>query len=214
MQGSRAPAADELVAWLASLPEGARDAAVEERLGIGAPTPSHTAPGEHLVGYHASGLAAILQALSEVPVGQDDVLVDLGAGLGKVVLLARLLTGATARGIEIQPDLVRRARAAAARLGLDVGFTQGDVRDAPLDDGTVFFLYAPFTGPVLVEVAERLLAVARRKAIVVCALGIDLDRTAPWLARRPIDSFWLNVYDSVCPGVPRRVSRAPARRGP
>jgi SAM-dependent methyltransferase len=145
--------------------------------------------------------------LIEVPVVADDVVVDLGAGLGKVVLLARLLTGATAHGIELQPALVHRARQAAARHALDVRFSKGDARNAPLDDGTVFFMYLPFTGPVLSEVVGRLRTVATRRAIVVCSLGVDIDREAPWLCRRPLDSFWLAIYDSVTRDVPPRPRR-------
>jgi SAM-dependent methyltransferase len=198
--------APALLAWLASLPPGERDRAVEEYLGIRAPA-SPAPPGDHLVGYHPGGVAPILRMLIEVPVVADDVLVDLGAGLGKVTVLAALLTGATARGIELQPALVERAREAAARRGVEVCFDRGDARQTDLDEGTVFFLYLPFTGHVLAEVMRRLHAVALRRAIVVCALGLDLDREAPWLARRPLDSFWLTLYDSVVPGVlprPRR----------
>jgi SAM-dependent methyltransferase len=194
----------DLLAWLASLPAGARDAAVEGRLGIGPPLPSSHSPGEDLIGYQPSGVASIVRALREVPVLAGDVVVDLGSGLGKVVLLARLLSGATARGIEVQAALVERAREAAQRLAVDVEFTAGDAREADLDDGSVFFLYTPFVGPVLAAVLARLHALARRRAIVVCALGIGLDRDAPWLARRPLDAFWLDVYDSVVPGVAPR----------
>ena len=44
---------------------------------------------------------------------------------------------------------------------------------------------------------------AEHHAIVVCAVGIELDR-APWLVRRELDSFWLCVYDSRLPGVAPR----------
>ncbi|HXN30460.1 MAG TPA: class I SAM-dependent methyltransferase [Polyangiaceae bacterium] len=201
----------DLLAWLASLPPSGRDAAIEEHFGIAPSVPPATPPGEHLIGYHPSGVAAIVHALMAVPVSADDVFVDLGSGLGKVVLLAALLTGATARGIELQPALVERARESATRLGVNARFHVGDVREADLDDGTVFFLYAPFTGPVLAAAMDRLRAVAERRAIVVCALGIDLDRSAPWLVRRAIHSFWLAIYDSRVPGVgPRRVTGCPA----
>jgi hypothetical protein len=172
-------------------------------------------PGPHHVGYHASGVAAILQMLIEVPVVAGDVLVDLGAGLGKVVLLTRLLTGASVRGVEMQPALVSRAREAADRLGLqDVTVAQGDAREADLAGGTVFYLYAPFTGPVLVEVMDRLRCVATRRAIVVCTLGLDLEREAPWLVRRPLDSFWLAIYDSVERGAVPRARAVSPIRGP
>jgi hypothetical protein len=195
--------AADLLAWLASLPPNERDAAVEEHLGIAVPA-SAAPPDEDLIGYHASGVAPILRVLIEVPVVADDVVVDVGAGLGKVALLARILTGSKARGIELQARLVERACEAAARLGVDVPFTRGDAREADLDDGTVFFLYLPFTGPVLVDVLERLREVGSRRAIVVCSLGLDLERHARWLVRRPTDAFWLTVYDSVAPEVPPR----------
>ena len=199
----------DLLVWLASISPPQRDAAIEAHLGIAGST-SSSPPGEHLIGYHPSGVAAIVRALIEVPVTEDDVVVDIGAGLGKVVLLTRLLTEATVRGIELQRPLVTRAREAARRLSLEVELSVADARDADLD-GTVFFLYLPFTGPVLVQWLERLRRVAERRAIVVCTLGLDLDRAAPWLTRRAIDSFWLSVYDSVVPGV---VARAPRSRSP
>jgi hypothetical protein len=194
----------QLLDWLSSLPPKERDAEVERYLGIAGPVPSPASPGQHLLGYHPSGVAAIVQAFVGVPVMADDIVIDLGAGLGKVVMLARLLTGATARGIEIQQALVERARRAAARLGIDVGFTQADARDADLADGTVFFLYSPFEGPVLSHVLGRLHAIAIERPIVVCALGIDLERNADWLSPRPSNAFWLTIYDSVVPGIPPR----------
>jgi SAM-dependent methyltransferase len=202
----------ELLAWLASLPPGARDAALEDRLGFSAADASAAAPGEHMIGYHASGVASVVRALREVPVSPDDVFVDLGSGLGKVVILAAMLTGATARGIELQAALVERARSCATRLGIGARFAAEDARDARLDDGTVFFLYVPFTGPVLAAVLERLGAVAARRAIVVCALGVDLH--APWLVRRDLDAFWLAIYDSDVPGAEPRRARAASRLPP
>ncbi len=206
-------AAGELLAWLASLPPGSRDAAIEAYLGIDVEAATD-APGIDLVGYHASSVAAIVRALVEAPVTAADTLVDLGAGLGKVVLLARLLTGATARGIELQPVLVARARAAAAALGQPVELLEGDARDAFLDDGTVFFLYAPFTGQALCDVLRRVQRVAQGRAIVVCALGVDLERCAPWLVPRPSEAFWLTIYDSVIPGTRARRPALTSALGP
>ncbi len=142
----------------------------------------------------------MLRTLWEVPLGGADVFVDLGAGLGKTVLLAALLTPARARGIEVQTPLATAARDAAKRLGVAVEITNADVRDAPLADGTLFYLYAPFTGDVLANVVLRLRAVAEDHDIVVAALGVDLARLAPWLAPRSVDSFWLTLYDSGFPG--------------
>jgi len=187
----------DLLRWLASIPTGERDRAIEAHLGIGDGAPA-APPGDHAVGYHASGVAPIVHALMEASVTADDVVVDLGSGLGKVVMLAALLTGARAHGVELQPDLVKRARAAATTLGLDVTFSCEDARVAPLETGTVFFLYLPFTGPILDEVVDRLARLAETKSIAIAALGVDLP-ARPSLVRRNVDSFWLNLYEGLTP---------------
>ena len=93
----------DLLAWLSALPPDARDAAVEAHLGIAASPPEHAnPPGEHLIGYHASGVAPILQAFAEVPVTSNDVVVDLGSGLGKVVPTVSRRVSHSAYGLEGQ----------------------------------------------------------------------------------------------------------------
>lgn len=191
-----------MLSAIAALPPGERDAALEEQLGIAGPVPS-TAPGPERIGYLPGSVASIVRSLIEVPVVADDVVIDIGSGLGKVVMVARMLTGAAARGVELQRGLVERSRQAAERLGLDVSFVCGDAVDVDLSDGTVFFLYLPFTGRVMRRVVERLRDVAEAHAIVVCCLGFDLEE--PWLRpRRAVDAFWLTIYDSVLPNVPPR----------
>ncbi len=196
---------DQLLTELVSLPPSRRDAEVERLLGVATPGGDDAPPGAELIGYHASGLAPVLRALREAPVTSADVFIDLGSGLGKVALLARLISGARVLGIETQRALLDRA----PRLE-GVEFVHADVRGAPLDEGTVFFLYNPFSGGALREVLERLHAVAQHHAIVVCALGIDVEHgTESWLRPRPTDAFWLQLFDSVVPGVPPRVVEPP-----
>lgn len=187
---------EELLAWLAAVPPHQRERAVEQLLGIEESPLAPTPLGAELIGYTPSGVGSIVRAVFEVPVRGGDVFVDLGAGLGKAAMIAHLLSGARVRGIELQPDLVARARAQAHQLGLvNVTFVAADARVAALDDGDVFFLYLPFTGGVLRAVLQRLHAVAARRDVVVCALGFDLPQT-DWLTRRPTDAFWLSIYDS------------------
>jgi hypothetical protein len=143
---------------------------------------------EHFIPHHESGEDPIARVVAEVR--DTDVFIDLGSGAGKVAIAVASKTRARVRGIEIQPDLVERARASAGDL--DVEFVCADARDAFLDDGTIFYLYLPFTGPVLDRVMERLRAIPHR--IVVCALGVDLSRFT-WLRRRELDDFWLEIYD-------------------
>jgi SAM-dependent methyltransferase len=207
----------ELAHWLAEHPAAERDRAIERLLGVrefrvNAAAPSAdefrvdpARPGAQTIGYFPSGIAPIVRAVLDVPITADDVFVDLGSGMGKVAIAVHLLTGARTRGVEVRPDLVARARAAAERLALseNVTFVEGDARDADLEDGTVFFLYLPFTGAILANVMERLFAVARRRDLVVCSLGLDLRRWE-FLVERRSEEFWLSIYDSRVPGASRR----------
>ena len=198
----------ELLAWLQAHPPGDRDAAIERLLGIArAPTALGGAPGEDRMPYMPSAIGQIVRAVLDVPITEHDVFVDLGAGLGKAAMAVHLLTGAQARGVELQAVLVSEASAQARELGLDaVSFAQGDALDADLDDATVVFLYLPFTGDVLAGVLQRLEAVARRRQLVLCALGVDLH--VDWITARPTDEFWLTIYDSHIAGAEPRPVRA------
>ncbi len=204
----------ELVAWLARHPAAERDDAVERLLGIRDPPVEATRPEGDLIGYAASGIAPIVRAVLDVPITPDDVFMDLGAGLGKVAMAVHLLTGARTRGVERRPELVSRASEMSENLGLkDVTFVEGDAREADISDANVFFLYLPFTGEVLAAVMGRLLAVARRRDIVICSLGLDL-RGWEFIAERPTQEFWLSIYDSRIPGAAPRSPRPPRELGP
>lgn len=197
----------ELYAWLSAYPPAQRDLAIEHLLGIGHPPLETPSLGSELIDYLSSGIAPIVRAVLDVPVTPDDVFVDLGAGLGKVVMAVNLLSGARARGIELQPELCMQARGAAAELALQkVSFVSGDARESDLSDATVIFLYLPFTGGALATVMERLRAVAQRRDLVLCALGLDL-RGVDWITARETGEFWLSIYDSRIPGAEPRPLR-------
>lgn len=182
-----------LLELILSLPFDERDAFVDQLLGIEPPPPDVPLP-RGAVPYLPSGVDEILAMVREAPLTAADELVDLGSGLGKVVLLAHLLTGARARGIELQRHLVDASAARAAALGLSgVSFVHADATELELD-GTVFFLYAPFNGELLERVLRRLEAAARRRRIVVCTSGLELDE--PWLFPRPTSGGAVTLYES------------------
>jgi SAM-dependent methyltransferase len=150
------------------------------------------------VPYLPCPVAVTLDAVAMADVTANDVFVDVGAGLGRVAALVHLATGARCIGIEIQPALVRAARARAQRLNLDrVRFVAGDAATSMGSVGraTVFFLYCPFGGARLEQFLAGLEAIARVRKLRVCCVGMPvLDR--PWLVPLPSSSAELAVYAS------------------
>lgn len=190
---------------LRAVPWVERDAWVDELLGIEPPPPDGPELPRGGVPYLPCGIDEIVAMVEAVPVVPDDELVDLGSGLGRVVMLAHLLSGARTRGIEIQGPLVDRARARCAALGLSaVAFVHGDAAAAELD-GSVFFLYAPFGGDTLARVMRRLEGVAQRRPVAIAAVGLELP-DAPWLVARATRCAALTLYESRGAGGRRRVA--------
>ena len=137
-----------------------------------------------MVDYHKTPGRVVLELARWV--GPGDVFVDLGAGLGQVVLLVHLLTGAAGRGLEIEPAFCSYARDCATGLGLSrafdpgevsgempdtVSFIEGDARFAGYNEGTVFFMYTPFTGELLATVFELLRREASSRAFTLVTYG-------------------------------------------
>ena len=182
---------DELIAGVLGLHEPVSEAVLTPEMVFYQPTPARH----------------ILEMIRASGLGEDDVLIDLGSGLGHVAMLASILTGARAIGIEVDPAFVRCARECAAGLGLErVTFAEADARDADLSAGTVFHLYTPFTGGMLRSVLDRLRREADKRAIRVCTLGpcVEVVAKQSWLrAATVMDTDRMSCF----------VSREPSLRG-
>jgi SAM-dependent methyltransferase len=83
--------------------------------------------------------------LKFVNVTKDDVVYDLGCGDGRIVIAAARQFGARGVGIDIDPERIKEANAAAARAGVSsrVRFEVGDLFDPAvrISDATVVALY-------------------------------------------------------------------------
>ncbi|HEU4664122.1 MAG TPA: hypothetical protein VFS55_08840 [Dokdonella sp.] len=157
-------------------------------------------PGEDMVFYQPTPARHVFDLIARAELGRDDVLVDLGSGLGHVPLLAGLCTDARAIGVELQGAYVACARAAAAALNLDrVTFVEQDARAADFSTGTVFYLYTPFGGSILRAVLDALRAQAARRPIRVSSYGPCTRVLAgePWLAATaPVDPARVALFTS------------------
>ncbi|MGO9435905.1 MAG: hypothetical protein ACLPH3_08045 [Terracidiphilus sp.] len=131
------------------------------------------APAEpEMVFYQPTPARHIFTLIGLTQLTAADVLVDLGSGLGHVPLLVSICTRARSVGIELEATYVERARQCAESLHLDrVAFINQDAREADLSEGTVFYLYTPFSGSILRCVLDRLRREAANRRIRICTYG-------------------------------------------
>jgi hypothetical protein len=134
--------------------------------------------------YQPTPARHIFRMIGPARITADDVLVDLGSGLGHVVLLTAVCTSARALGVELEGSYVECARRCAQQLNIErATFLHQDARLVDLSMGTVFYLHTPFSGSILETVLGRLRDEAATRPIRVCAFGPCTERVGqqPWL---------------------------------
>jgi hypothetical protein len=174
-----------LLKWLPTL--GEREHAIEtvnyegydflDELIIGVlqfeePDTTTVQPAAEMVFYQPTPARHIFDLLERTALIEDDVLVDIGSGLGHVPMLTSICTKARSVGIELEPAYVDCAQQAAESLNLSrVTFIQQDAPSADFSNGTVFYLYTPFTGTILRATLELLRQQAKSRPIRICTFG-------------------------------------------
>ena len=100
-----------------------------------------TAPS--LAPYVATPEGVVDEMLRMAEVGKDDLIYDLGSGDGRIVIDAARRYGARGVGVELDPELVQRARDNARQANVShlVEFRQQDVMTVDLSPASVVTLY-------------------------------------------------------------------------
>ena len=183
-----------------------RDAWLDRVLELGALPEDGPSLPPGCVPYLPCAVDVLLRMVERAPIGPTDVIVDIGAGVGRAGVFFRLATGASVIGIEIQPQLVLAFRSLTARMQLSrISVIEGDAADfvSQMTAGTIFFLYCPFSGERLAKVVAALEPIARTKTIRVCAVDLPLP-SCDWLVQEPPLSPDLAVYRSTLLEKPAR----------
>jgi hypothetical protein len=140
-----------------------------------------------MVYYQKTPARIILEIIKRAEFKTQEVFVDLGSGLGQIVMLAHLITGVKAKGVEFEPAYCEYAKSCAAELNVhNVDFINADVRDADYSSGTVFFMYTPFEGKMLQDVLNKLRAETKSRKIKLFTYGTCTQEVAQqdWLVNR------------------------------
>ena len=103
-------------------------------------TTTEPRPGVHFVPTMNSVVEVMLD-MAEVT--SEDVVYDLGSGDGRIVITAAQRYGARGVGVELDPELVERARANALEAGVadKVTFVQADLFTIDVSEATVVTMY-------------------------------------------------------------------------
>ena len=121
---------------------------------------------------------ALLDASPLAP--ERAIFVDVGAGMGRVVMLAARRAFRAVIGVEISPALAEIARENfatlhdAKRVVRDVKIVRADAAEYTLPRGDlVVFMYNPFHGPVLDAVIGRLRVLPDRDVVLLYHTPVD-----------------------------------------
>jgi SAM-dependent methyltransferase len=135
------------------------------------------------VPYAATRPEMVALMLDMANVGPEDFVIDLGTGDGRILIAAARDRGARGLGVDIDPVMIRRARAAARRAGVAdrVAFEVADLFDVSLGEADVVTMFlAP---AVNLRLRPRLLAELRPGARVV-SHAFDMGDWKPEQTRR------------------------------
>ena len=113
-----------------------------------APAQSRVRSAGQLAPYDPMPAEVVERMLMLAAVTKDDLVYDLGAGDGRVVITAAKKYGVKAVGFEIDPGLVKLARENVRKQGLEkrVEIRQQDFAGADLSRATVVTLYLSYDG--------------------------------------------------------------------
>jgi hypothetical protein len=127
--------------------------------------------------------------------GKDDLVLDMGSGDGRIVVMAAKKFGARARGVEIDPKLVKEAEENAAKAGVSerTSFVAQDMFITPIADASVVTLYV--LTAVNLELRPRLLAELKPGTRVVS----HAFSMGGWLADKQENFRGIDLYMWVVP---------------
>lgn len=136
-----------------------------------------------------------MRFLRMLNVGADDVVYDLGCGLGRFVCLAARTGARRSVGVEISDVFANGARRNALSLrgrgpGCDVEIILDDAASVEYDDGTVFLLFNPFGEQTMRAVLHKI-----ERSLIHNPRNIRIGYGNPMHEELLEECTWLERYD-------------------
>ena len=154
------------------------------------------------VHYAPTPYSEIFRLLRMVELGDDDVFLDLGSGMGRTTFAASWMGAKRAIGVDIVPELYNKSNANLRRsrlFGRPIEFVCVDAANYRNPDVTVLFMYHPFGEATLRQVLHNFEVEGRSgslpplRIIYRNPMYDSVLRTAPWLrflGRVPPARLW------------------------
>jgi hypothetical protein len=156
-----------------------------------------------MVYYQKTPARIVFELADKIQLSEGDVFFDLGSGPGQVAILMNLLTGITTKGVELEPAFCDHAKNCVAELNLsNVTFVNADARHTDYCQGTIFFMYTPFTGDIMQNVLETLRKESLLRKIKVitygpCTVNVALQNWLVPIGSKHAKTYKLTFYESV-----------------
>jgi SAM-dependent methyltransferase len=139
--------------------------------------------------YEATDYLLLLRYMKPLRLGPDDVVYELGCGLGRTLCMFARREVRKCVGIEFNPELATKARANAARLRgrrAAVEVRVADAAHSDYSDGTIFWLNNPFGPYTLSAVMQRIAESLQNRPRTIRIAYIypfhrDVIDALPWL---------------------------------
>lgn len=152
------------------------------------------------MGYMSTPLSVLREVFERVELGPDDVVADLGCGMGAVLQAAAHMKGCKGFGVEFDPAMSKAAQAALENTGLSdrVEIRTGDAGEADLTGASVVYLFNPFNGETLERSVDRILEAAKTRPIKVCTTGPvkNLERAGLRRTHTGHDFHSVTIYET------------------
>ena len=174
------------------------EGAIDRKLGIATAGPNYTeardANADH-VRYEPIRYRVLEHLTERLPLTQDDVVVDIGCGLGRAVCHFAQFRIKSSIGIEHDPPLADAARRNATALvgrQAPIEILTCDATVADYADATLIFMYNPFAAQILCAVLQRIVASLvqnPRRLAVAYANPVHAQEFDAFPQFRQIDAF-------------------------
>jgi predicted RNA methylase len=148
------------------------------------------------VGYAPSPVEACQELLASLPIRHEDfTFVDLGAGKGRVLLIASRFPFKRVIGVEFAKELAETAGRNVARFGCRAEVVHADAADYRLpSDNLVVFAYNPFGPEVLRPVLNSLREISESREVYLLYLNPQNSSCVEEFAREIYQLAGAKIY--------------------